>query len=64
MTWEGQEVQVALDDVEQVGVFIELELLAGPADLESAKATVASLAARLGLSRGERRSYLELLLRS
>lgn len=64
VTWENRQVEVALDEVEGLGSFIELETAASEQDLESAKACIASLAKRLELSRSERRSYLELLLES
>ena len=61
--WQGRRVEASLDDVEQVGTFVELELTAGPGDVGPAKASLASLARRLGLSGSQRRSYLELLLK-
>jgi adenylate cyclase class 2 len=60
--WEGRSVEISLDDVDEVGTFVELELLVQSADVEPAKACIAALARRLGLCGGERRSYLELLL--
>jgi adenylate cyclase class 2 len=60
--WRGRLVEAALDEVEQVGSFLELELLVDEAELPQAKDCLASLAAHLGLEDGERRSYLELLL--
>jgi adenylate cyclase class 2 len=60
--WEGREVLVSLDDVDQLGSFVELEICAAEDDIEPAKACIVSLAAKLGLSGGERRSYLELVL--
>jgi len=60
--WQGRRVEVSLDEVERLGTFVELELLAEPDDVEPAKACIASLAAHLGLAGSERRSYLELLL--
>ena len=62
IAWQDRRVEAALDDVLDVGTYIELELVAEDHDVESAKACIASLARRLGLSDGERRSYLELLL--
>ena len=62
--WQGRRIVASLDEVEQVGTFVELELPADDDDLEPAKACIASLAEALGLSGGERRSYLELLLSS
>lgn len=60
--WQGRRVEASLDDVEHVGTFVELELMARPRDVEAAKACIASLAGHLGLSGSQRRSYLELLL--
>ena len=60
--WEGRRIVASLDDVEEVGKFIELELASDQHEIERAKACIASLAEALGLSCGERRSYLELLL--
>ena len=62
VAWQGRQVEVALDEVEGLGRFVELELQAEPAAADAARATLASLAAELGLSQSERRSYLELLL--
>ncbi len=62
LQWNDRSVEVALDDVDHVGSFVELEIIADEDGLEPATATLASLASRLGLSGGERRSYLELLL--
>lgn len=60
--WQDQEIEGALDEVHGLGNFVELELSADDDTLETAKAAIASLAGHLGLSRAERRSYLELLL--
>ena len=62
VSWQDRRIEISLDVVEQVGTFVELELMAGPPDLAAAKACIAALADRLGLTRSERRSYLELLL--
>jgi adenylate cyclase class 2 len=59
---EGRDVEGALDEVDGVGSFVEVELTADEASLESAKCVIASLAAELQLGPSERRSYLELLL--
>jgi len=58
----GAEVEGALDSVDGLGDFIELEILAEPADVEAAKQAILSLAKELGLQMPERRSYLEMLL--
>jgi adenylate cyclase class 2 len=60
--WQGQRIEASLDEVQQVGTFVELELVAEAGQVEEAKARIASLAKELGLSVSERRSYLELLL--
>lgn len=62
VTWEGRDIEVALDDVESIGAFVEIETAADEAGLESAKAALASLANEFDLRESERRSYLELLL--
>lgn len=60
--WQGKNIEAALDNVTSVGTYLELEVIADEAELDEARATITSLAAKLGLSNSERRSYLELLL--
>lgn len=60
--WRQQQVTAALDEVAEVGTFVELELAADETELDVAREYIASLAELLGLTDGERRSYLELLL--
>ena len=60
--WQGRHVDGALDDVAGLGDFFELELAVDEADVSAAKHCLASLAERLELRDGERRSYLELLI--
>ena len=60
--WKNRAVEGSLDEVRGLGTFAELELLVDADELEPAKACIASLAAALGLSGSERRSYLEMLL--
>ena len=55
-------VEICLDEVQDLGRFVELEVLASEEQLSEARQTVQELAAILGLSTSERRSYLELLL--
>jgi adenylate cyclase class 2 len=62
LAWQGQEVEIALDDVSSVGQFVELEISAEEAGLPAAKEALLSLASQLCLTENERRSYLELLL--
>ena len=61
--WGGHWVEGALDEVEGLGTFAELELIADENQLAQAKSCIVSLAKALELSRSERRSYLELLLK-
>jgi adenylate cyclase class 2 len=58
----GRRVEGALDDVEGVGTFVELELRADEKSVDEARRAIATLAAELDLGPSERRSYLEMLL--
>jgi adenylate cyclase class 2 len=60
--WQNRSVEVSLDEVEGVGSYAELELIAEADGLDAARACIGSLAERLGFQGSERRSYLELLL--
>lgn len=62
VAWHGYHVEAALDDVAGLGQFVELELQAAADGIDAASDALDSLAADLGLSADERRSYLELLL--
>lgn len=53
---------VCLDDVTEVGRYVEVEIVADDADLERAGKVVQSLAAELNLTEAEKPSYLALLL--
>jgi len=55
-------VEVCLDEVQEVGRFAELEIVAPEKDLDAARKELLALAGTLGLTASERRSYLELLL--
>jgi adenylate cyclase class 2 len=55
-------VEGALDEVDGVGTFVELELLASDQTLEETKRVIRELAQELRFGPSERRSYLELLL--
>jgi adenylate cyclase class 2 len=60
--WQSGQVAVALDDVEELGAFIELEIVTSSERVDTARKAIESLAQRLRLANAERRSYLELLL--
>ncbi len=55
-------LEVVLDEVEGLGRFAEVEIVAPEDQLPAANAVLAEVAAGLGLRTSERRSYLELLL--
>ena len=61
--WQGKTVEVALDQVDSLGQFVELELVATEGQLDNARDTINALATHLGLTNSERRGYLDLLLR-
>jgi adenylate cyclase, class 2 len=58
----GFQIEVCMDDVDKVGKFVELEIMAEPEALDRARAELTLLAGKLGLGGQERRSYLELFL--
>jgi adenylate cyclase class 2 len=60
----GFRLEVCLDDVEKVGRFVEVEILAPEDMLPRAQEVLHEVAMDLGLQNHERRSYLELLLES
>jgi len=57
-------VEVLLDEIHDLGPFVELEILADGSEKESACQELARVADELGLTQVERASYLELLLRA
>ena len=63
LNWKGKAVEICLDEVDEVGSFVEVELVVeDDGDIESAKQTLLSLAKEVGLSGPIKTSYLELLL--
>jgi adenylate cyclase class 2 len=59
---EEFDLEICLDNVDEVGRFVEVEILAPPEALEAARKVLLKVAADLGLKGQERRSYLEMLL--
>lgn len=59
---EGLALTVCLDEVERLGRFAEVEILAPEEQVETARTVLAQTAANLGLTELERRSYLGMLL--
>jgi adenylate cyclase class 2 len=62
LEWEGQWVELALDAVEGLGSFVELEIAADDSTLATSRTAVVMLAKRLRFGASERRSYLEMLI--
>jgi adenylate cyclase class 2 len=58
----GFAMEVCFDDVELVGAFVELEILAPEEQYEAAKSVLLRTAAELGLTEKETRSYLGMVL--
>lgn len=58
----GGAVAGALDDVDGLGRFMELEIIADEGGIEEARRRLLDVADGLGLTRSEARSYLELFL--
>jgi len=59
--WCGHTLSIALDDVAGLGHYVELEIAATEATLDSARNALAELAAQLQLTNDERRGYLDML---
>lgn len=55
-------LEACLDEVDQLGRFVELEIQAPEERMAAAQAALQQVAQELGLTQSERRSYLELLL--
>lgn len=60
---DGFALQACLDEVENLGRFVEVEIVAPPADKDKAQAVLLQVAEGLGLKDAERRSYLEMILK-
>jgi adenylate cyclase class 2 len=60
--WQNRDLEVVLDDVRDLGWFVELEILADDSDRDAARDCLVSLSQALQLGPAERRSYLRLLL--
>jgi adenylate cyclase class 2 len=65
LDWQNESIHVFLDDVEEVGRFVELELLVeDKSEVPYAKQNLLELAAVAGLTGAILTSYLELLLKN
>jgi adenylate cyclase class 2 len=59
---EGFDLEVCLDTVDEVGRFVEVEIMAPAEKLDAARNVLLKIAGELGLKAQERRAYLEMLL--
>jgi adenylate cyclase, class 2 len=59
---EGFDLEICLDNVDEVGRFVEVEIMAPAEKLDAARKVLLGVAGNLGLQGQERRSYLEMLL--
>ncbi|MFM7055461.1 MAG: class IV adenylate cyclase [Planctomycetota bacterium] len=59
--FQERSMHVSIDEVENLGVYVELETICDPLDRERGTEVLLALAERLGLQSSERRSYLALL---
>lgn len=61
---EGLAMQTCLDEVEQVGSFVELEIVTEPEHKQRAQEVLQRTAVELNLGKSDRRSYLEMVLKN
>lgn len=62
LQFENREVEIALDDVDGLGQFVELELVTNEADKDDARDCLLRLSSELSLNDSTQRSYLEMLI--
>jgi adenylate cyclase class 2 len=59
---DGFDMTICLDELDEIGRFVEVEILAEPDKSAPAQATLLAVAAELGLTASEPRSYLGMVL--
>lgn len=62
LVWQETSITCAWDEVPPLGVYLEFEIVTSDAGRNAAAETILSLAASLGLTQSERRSYLKMLI--
>ena len=62
LRWQGREFEVAVDEVAELGTFVEIETLADEASRRAALDAILALVDQFQLPAAERRSYLTMLL--
>lgn len=60
--WQDRTIEGTLDEIDGLGKFVELESVVEEGEIDDTRKAIGALAAELGLSTSERRSYLQLLL--
>jgi adenylate cyclase class 2 len=63
LSYEGRHLELAVDAVEGLGNYLEIESLANDGDRDAARDAILKLAQNLGLQNPEQSSYLQLLIR-
>ena len=61
LDWEDRQLELVIDEVEELGIFLEIETMADEQEKTKARDCILRLANQLGLENSERRSYLCLL---
>jgi adenylate cyclase, class 2 len=62
LDWHGRQFELALDEIDDLGRYAELETMADEPDVAAAQEALLTLAETLELTQIERRSYLEMVL--
>lgn len=62
LLWQDRDLEIVLDNVQDLGWFAELEIIAEQTDRDAARECLFALSQELQLGQSERRSYLRLLL--
>ena len=62
LAWEGRDLELAVDSIDDLGTYLEIEALAEENERDAARDAILRLAERLGLKNPEQRSYLALML--
>lgn len=62
LAWEGRDLELAVDSIDDLGTYLEIEALAEESERDAARDAILRLAERLGLKNPEQRSYLALML--
>jgi adenylate cyclase class 2 len=64
LAWNGTRYEVCWDEVDGLGTFLEIELIAEDESADDARRRILALEQRLELTTVERRSYLSMVLQA